>query len=250
MPPVFSILIPTFNNPQYLNPCVQTISDTGVLGKEGELIIVNNGKQPIQEQFGGQEGIRVLDSPSNLGWEGGLEAGLRLTNAPFVVFQNDDTHIPYANRNFYAELLKPFSDKSVAAVGPTTTVAAGWHSTYMRQQLKELAMTSFLIFFTVMIRRSDLYKAGGIDTSAPGGDDFDLSIRLRKLGKKLVINPDAFIIHHGFKTGERVRGGAATTNGWNSQEMSDRTNRWLIQKHGFRDFFNTRVGNKALSNGH
>lgn len=98
-----------------------------------------------------------------------------------------------------------------------------------------MAEVHFLIFFTVMVRRSDLDAAGGVDVSAPGGDDFDLSIRFRNLGKKLLINPSAFIIHHAFKTGERVRGGPDTSGGWNSIEMRDRTNKWLIQKHGFKN---------------
>lgn len=240
-----SIIIPTFNNPQYFDPCVESIARTGVLNGLASLIVVNNGKQNIKEKLKDWPNTLVLEPESNLGWERGLEHGLKHTESPFVVFQNDDTLIPRASAMFYQNLLGRFNDENVAAVGPSTTVASGWHSVHSRNPLMQVTDVSYLIFFTVMMRRAHYDLAGGIDTSCPGGDDIDLSIRLRKLGKKLVINPYAFLIHYGFKTGERVRGDSNTANGWNSKEMTDRTNQWLIQKHGFSEFMRTMRGEIA-----
>lgn len=242
MDPIFSIIIPTWNLPEYFNPCIESIAATGVLHGLGEVIVVNNGKQPIKEQYGHLPNFRVLEPGENLGWEGGLKLGLRYSNTPFVCFQNDDTHIPSSTLEFYNHLLYPFQNEEVGAVGPITTVASGWHSIYFKGHPKVPTEVSYLIFFTVMLRRSMLDAVGGIDASAPGGDDFDLSIRLRKAGHKLVINPKAFLIHHAFKTGSRVRGGPEVAGGWNSLDMQERTNQWLIQKHGFKSFFKTKTG--------
>lgn len=238
MKPTASIIIPTWNLPEYFNPCVESIAKTGVLDGLCELIVVNNGVQNM-DFLKDWANTKVLTPGKNLGWEGGLEFGLKHAQGDFICFQNDDTLIPKATQDFYSQLLWPFRDKNVAAVGPTTTVAAGWHSVFRNSTPRTLSEVTFLIFFTAMIRRSDLEAAGGIDTSAPGGDDIDLSMRFRKMGKSVVINPDAFIIHHAFKTGERVRGGPDKPGGWNSKEMSDRTNRWLIQKHGFKSYMET-----------
>lgn len=237
-----SIIIPTWNNPQFLNPCIDSIIGTGALRGLCNLIIVNNGQQPVKDYVKGISGIEVLEPGENLGWERGLEYGLKHTDAEYVCFQNDDTNIPKATQSFYSQLLWPFQDDDVAAIGPTTTIASGWHSIFNKNHARWLMEVPYLIFFTVMMRRRDLIAAGGIDTSAPGGDDFDLSIRLRKLGKKLLINPDAFLIHHAFKTGTRVRGESHEANGWNSKEMTDRTNQWLIRKHGFSTFMDTMRG--------
>ena len=91
-----------------------------------------------------------------------------------------------------------------------------------------------MIFCCVLLRRDNLIEVGGIDTTLPGGDDFDMSIRMKKAGKKILIAPECFLIHHAFKTGTRVKGDHTKPMGWNSQEMSDNTNRALIQKHGFK----------------
>lgn len=241
MKPTASIIIPTYNNPEYFTPCVESISRTGVLDGLCELIVVNNGDQPM-DFMKDWPNVTVLKPKSNLGWEGGLAEGLKVAKGDFICFQNDDTLIPKATQSFYSQLLWPFQNKNIAAVGPATTIASGWHSIFNRHAFRTLAEVSYLIFFTVMLRRSDLEAAGSIDTSAPGGDDFDLSIRLRKMGKKLVVNPDAFIIHHAFKTGTRVRGDSTVSGGWNSKDMIDRTNQWLIQKHGFKAFMETMRG--------
>lgn len=237
-----SIIIPTYNNPQFFNPCLLSIIRTGVTGGLAKIIVVNNGNQPIKEQFHGLTNVEVLNPGKNLGWENGLKYGIEHTDSPFLVFQNDDTHIPKSSALFYNYLIRQFEDKDVAAVGPSTTNAAGWHSIYLQNPISYPTEVSYLIFFTVMVRRSHYEEAGGIDTSCPGGDDLDLSIRFRKMGKKLMIQPDAFLIHHGFKTGERVRGGPEVSGGWNSKEMTDKTNQWLIQKHGFKTFMDTLRG--------
>lgn len=242
MKPTVSVIIPTFNNPEYLNPCIDSIAGTGTLHGLCELVIVNNGSQPIKEYVKDLPNVRVLEPGKNLGWEGGLQYGLENSDSEYVCFQNDDTYIPKATQSFYSQLLWPFSNTNVAAVGPATTIASGWHSIFMKNPVRTAIEVPYLIFFTVMIRRADLIAAGGIDTSAPGGDDFDLSIRLRNLGKSLIINPDAFIIHHAFKTGTRVRGDQNKPGGWNSKEMIDKTNQWLIQKHGFKKFMETMRG--------
>ncbi len=242
MKPFIDILIPTFNNPQFLIPCVKSIAMTGHLGSYAKLIIVNNGKQPVKEQMGHVPGVTILEPGKNLGWEGGLAYALERSEAPFVCFQNDDTHIPQAACFFYEKLMMPFTNTDVAAVGPMSTTVMGMQSIYSPIAPHTRVETSYLIFFCAMIRRKHLDEVGGIDTTLSGGDDLDLSMRFRKAGKKLVVTPDAFIIHHGFKTGERIHGNSQKNGGWNSKEMTDRTNAGLIKRHGFKFFMETMRG--------
>lgn len=241
MRPELSILVPSYNNPQQLNACVDSIVRTGSLDSGAvEVIVINNGKQNCKEQFKDVKNVKVIDCPENLGWEGGLKEGLKHTDAQFVCFQNDDTHIPSAAQvHFYDSLLCYFDDPKVAAVGPSTTTAAGLQSIYHPRALQEVSELRWLIFFCVVIRRSALDQVGGVDNTLPGGDDFDLSIRLRKAGYKILCAPESFIIHHGFQTGTRIHGDHTKIGGWNSSQMTEITNQALIRKHGFRTFFET-----------
>lgn len=247
MKKLFSVILPTWNNPQFLTPCINSIIRTDILSGLGEIIIVNNGKQPIEKEFGHIKGITILNPGENLGWEGGLALGLKHSQTDYVCFQNDDTYIPPACKDFYKQLLYPFSNTNVAAVGPATTTAAGWHSIYRNDPLTRRTEVSYLIFFTAMLYRPYMEAVGGVDINCPGGDDIDLSIRLRKAGHHLVVNPSAFLIHHGFKSGERLRGDSSTPGGWNSLDMRDTTNAYLIKKHGFKTFFDTTQGLTLVS---
>ncbi len=72
-----SIIIPTWNNFQYLNPCVRSILSNGILKDLADLIIVNNGEQPVDKEYGHIPQIKIVKPGRNVGWEGGLELGLK-----------------------------------------------------------------------------------------------------------------------------------------------------------------------------
>jgi SAM-dependent methyltransferase len=143
---------------------------------------------------------------------------------------NDDTYIPLPSIRWTNLLLNHFANPKIGAVGPTTNVVMGAQQIFSPIPYpQDILRVKFLIGFCVMVRRKALEEVGGIDDSLPGGDDFDLSIRLRKAGYELLIDRNVFVYHHGFKTGQRVHG-----NHWNSMEMTENTNFALINKHGLR----------------
>lgn len=233
------ILIPTYKNPKMLNDLVISIlRNQGLLRK---IIIINNGTDPIDQMFKNDR-IEVLNPNENLGWEGGLKLGLAKSTAPFVVFMNDDTLVPISSAFWLEDMIRIFEDPKVGACGPISNCVAGLQNIFYNPPPVEPTEVSYLIGFCVLVRRSALDEVGGIDDTLPGGDDFDLSIRLRKAGYKCVIQPKTFIYHHGFVTGTKVHGGPKDPNGWNSIEMTDRTNQGLIRKHGFKEFLFTARG--------
>jgi hypothetical protein len=129
--------------------------------------------------------------------------------------------------------LADFKDEKVGAVGPSSNVVMGMQNTFAYPMLNKFT-TTFLIGFFMILRRSALDEVGGVDDTLPGGDDLDISIRLRDKGYKLICNRDVFIYHHGFKTGNRLHGTPDIGGGWNSYEMYEATNTALIKKHGFK----------------
>lgn len=240
---ICDIIIPTFDNPQYLSPCVNSILMHTQSKGNLKIIIINNGSKEVENCISRHPSIRWIHAEKNLGWEGGLKLGLENSQTPFVCFMNDDVYIPYASSLWANKCLSSFNDPEVAAVGPSTNVVRGCQNIFLDQFAGyHSPYASLLIFFCVFIRRSHLDEVGGIDDMLPGGDDLDLSIRLRAAGKKLVIARDVFVFHHGFKTGERVRGGPNRPGGWNSRQMVENTNKALIQKHGFSKFIDCNNG--------
>ena len=227
-----TIIIPTFNNKEYLDPCVRSImtrqSTVGIF----DLIIVNNGdKDSIDKDFY-SNGIKVIEAGKNLGWEGGLKEGLKHVKTPYVVFMNDDTYIPLSSASWVYQLLMSFDDPKVGAVGPSSNVVMGMQNIFVPTPSVMNLEVNLLIGFCMMVKMEALNAVGGIDDSMPNhGDDIDLSIRLREAGYKLICNKGVFVYHHGFKTGQREFGAE-----WNSVLMTEKTNNWLIRKHGLKTF--------------
>lgn len=240
---VCSVVIPTFNNHVYLGQCINSIL-MHTQGREMlEIIIVNNGDPEMENYITKHPMIKFVQADKNLGWEGGLKLGLEHSKAPFVCFMNDDAYVPFSSHLWAARCLSEFKNSNIAAVGPCSNVVRGAQNIFLDQfGGYHSPYAPFLIGFCVFVRRADLDACGGIDETLPGGDDFDLSIRLKKLGKKLVICRDVFVFHHGFKTGERVKGTSDKPGGWNSKEMSENTNIALIRKHGFRSWMDCNYG--------
>lgn len=230
-----TIIIPTYNNFEYLRPCLQSILYGSPRGLY-RVIVVNNGHPNSCDWISKESGVEVINTGENLGWEGGLKEGLKHTDSPFIIFMNDDTFVPPNQRYWMQNLIQHFKHESVGAVGPSSNVVMGRQNIFHRSDETRF-LTSYLIGFCLMVSRMALEKAGGIDDSLPGGDDIDLSIRLQDAGYKLLVDKEVFIYHHGFKTGARVHGDHTQAGGWNSFQFTEATNLALIKKHGFRKWF-------------
>lgn len=235
------LIIPTYNNYEYLEPCLRSILSNMVAMNLIHIYVVNNG-HPDSCNWINHDHVTVIQSEGkNLGWEGALKLGLEKSQAPFVMFLNDDTFIPPSSRLWISKMIQSFIDPDVGAVGPSSNVVMGLQNIFTQTPIPVFT-TKFLIGFCFLVRREAIMKAGGIDDSLPGGDDLDMSIRLRDAGYKLICNKDVFVYHHGFKTGTRVHGSVAQMNGWNSFEMLEKTNHALIRKHGFKKWWDCTKG--------
>lgn len=235
------IIIPTFNNIQLLSQCVSSILSMN-LAYPLRLIVVNNGHPNSLDQLPAHSFLKIIQTGGrNLGWEGGLKEGLKHSTSKFVMFANDDIYIPNSSYFWLSSMMNVFAHPEVGAVGPSSNVVMGPQNIWKAIPHNIIEVT-FLIGFCILLRREALDAVGGIDDTLPGGDDLDLSIRLRAGGWKLVAKRDVFVFHHGFVTGTKLHGDAGKKGGWNSVEMTERTDHALQVKHGFRKWFECRAG--------
>ncbi len=233
------VIIPTYNNPQYLIPCIESLLGHSIQNSYVRIIIINNGHERSLDRIPADgDNIIIYNAKENLGWEGGLKKGLELSDSEFVMFLNDDTYFPNVSSSWLPQTLSVFADPKVAAVGPSSNVVTGYQNIFARCH-GQMMNTDYLIGFCMMIRRKYLDEVGGVDADLPGGDDFDLSMRFTTAGYKLVILRNVFVYHHGFITGTKTKGDSTVPNGWNSPEMQEKTNIALVKKHGFLKFWET-----------
>lgn len=234
--PLVTIIIPSWDNYEYLRPAVVSLLTNQTTKGLFEILVINNGHPQSCDFLKGHKQVRVINAGRNLGWEGGIDLGMKNSSSEFVCFFNDDAYIPTSSSMWLNFLLRHFRDPKVGAVGPSSNVVMGWQNIFAETR-GHVFETKFLIGFCVLMRRRAFEEIGGMDLELPGGDDLDWSIRLRDAGYKLLIDRSTFVFHHGFKTGERIYGNPNSPQGWNSYEKTEKTNLALIKKHGFKKWW-------------
>lgn len=200
------------------------------------LIVVNNGETNVWPYLPPNDPrIIVLNSDKNLGWMGGINGGVKwaLENKPakYFCFINDDVQIVDHDYGWITKMLLAFQKPGIGAVGPVSNMVMGYqHNKYIGYPpYMESARLSGLCLLTT---REIIEKVGLLDESLPGGDDLDMSIRIRDAGYKLCICRRTFILHHYAQTGKRVHG-----DYWDSRKHSEDIAGALIHKHGFKKYF-------------
>lgn len=203
------VAIPTWNNPQQLEGALKSLEKTDI-EEFGEVIVVDNG-----------------GSNANLGWCGGINKALSQSSSDLFCMCNDDVVFPVGD--FWRRLLRHFDRSNVGGVGPISNYVSGLQHASLAH-LPPLHTTHLLIGFCAVYRRSLL--GDGLDDQLPGGDDLDISIRVRKSGSCLMVDRSCFLYHLGAQTGRRV-----FPNYWDTREHQHQTLNAIIRKHGLRQWY-------------
>lgn len=230
-------ICPTMDNAAILSNFVRSL----ILwtAEPWRLILVNNGKDPIRLEHEDPRVI-ILTAPKNLGWMGGINAGIEWAMAhdpaKYICFINDDVQIMEHDYGWLPKMLAGFDKPGVGAVGPVSNAIMGYQS-FHHIGLPPYVEAAALSGMCFLVKREVIEKVGVLDESLPGGDDIDYSIRIRNACYRLGICRRTFLYHHYATTGKRVHGVY-----WDSQGHSEAINAALIKKHGFKMWYATHHG--------
>ena len=222
-PPLVSIIIPVFNQAHFTAACLKALlKNTPPIC---EVIVVDNGSMDGTPQLLAQYGshIRVIRNEQNQGFARACNSGASASNAPFLLFLNNDTEV---QPNWLEPLLAMASRPRVGAVGSrllfpdgTTQHAGvviverrGINSLLPRHAFigEDQAITvpdkpMFMQAVTaacMLVNTGDFRDANGFDTAYWNGcEDVDLCFKLGQLGKKIIYEPASVVIHHEGKSG-------------------------------------------------
>ncbi len=91
--PLVSIVIPVYNRYEYTRVCLHSVAR--LTYPEREALVVDNGSsdgtdERIKDEF---PWVRVIRSPTNLGYAGGCNLGIRRSSGKYVLLLNNDTWI-------------------------------------------------------------------------------------------------------------------------------------------------------------
>ncbi|MFK7742523.1 MAG: glycosyltransferase [Planctomycetota bacterium] len=211
-----SVVIPCHDGVELTRLCLESL-----LAQESppaEILIVDNGSQDATSTLGDFDPrVAVIRLDQNLGFAGGVNAGLRRATSEEVLVCNNDTQ---AAPGMLAELQRVLrSSSDIGAAAPVSNHVKGEAhlptcsdtrgakareeiATALRQSAPPLQDVEILAGLCLLLRRSTLQEVSGFDERFGHGnfEDDDLSLRLRLRGYRLVLARRAFLHHEGHAT--------------------------------------------------
>lgn len=86
-----TVVIPNYNGMKYLPRCIAALRRQGTA--DFELLVVDNASTDGSAEWLREHGVPFLREEENLGFAGGVNAGIRAVRTPYVLLLNNDTEV-------------------------------------------------------------------------------------------------------------------------------------------------------------
>lgn len=215
--PLVTVIVLNWNGKELLKDCLESLKKVDY--PNYNVLVVDNGSNDgsvsyVQTEFPDVE-LLILDQ--NYGYAVGNNRGFEYANsngAEYVIFLNNDTIV---QADFMAPLLEPFNEQAIGQTVPKIFYAnnkekiwyAGgkinfWSGNIYHEGIREFdsekysknKQTDYATGCCFCMRSKDFADLNGFDELFPMyAEDVDLSLRVRKKGKKITMASSAKVWH-------------------------------------------------------
>lgn len=245
--PLASIIVPVFNKLSFTAACLRSLVEHTPAG-DWEVIVVDDcSSDETPEYLAACRGIRVIRNPKNAGFIRSCNAGAEAALGEFLIFLNNDTTVTAGWLDALLDTFKRIDNAGVVgarlvypngrlqeAGGIIFNDASGWN--YGRGDDPDLPQYNFVCDADYVsgaclaIRRADFKALGGFDTRFIPAyyEDTDLCFQVRAMGKRVIYQPAATIIHHeGISSGTDESSGTKRYQAVNRDKFRQKWERML-----------------------
>ncbi|GAW65960.1 glycosyl transferase [Geoanaerobacter pelophilus] len=180
----FSVIIPAKNERENIGRCLDSIFQVDWDPAQYEVIVVDNGSSDDTPLIAAQKGAKVYLQPE-LTISGLRNFGASMAKGEILAFMDadctvDPSWLGEASRYLDAEEIVCFG--SPPQVPPDATwVQKAWYQ--VRRKKEELGETAWLESMNMFVRREAFSRCRGFDEELATCEDYDISLRLKALGK-------------------------------------------------------------------
>lgn len=209
--PDVSVVIPTRNRAHMLGRALR--SALAQTTQPSEIIVVDDGSSDesrlVVEAFG-SDLVRYVSHENQQGASAARNAGVDLARSELLAFLDDDDEwLPEKLEKMSAVMSRSSPEVcavycGVHVIGPSNEVASTWTPGREPRVIGDFLQSTGFMTSVPIIRRDCLTAVGSFDEDLPGGQDFDLWIRLAQ-HYAFVPVPAVLVRHH-------IHGGQITTD--------------------------------------
>ena len=194
---MISIIVPVRYQPKLTQVCIDSILN---YTDDFELIVVQEGEdEEITNLLKRYGSIKVVHNKEPKGYAGALNAGMRIAQGDYYCFMNNDTVV---TPDWMKEMLEAFKDKEVGLSTPTFWGMGSRQSVDWNERLNvrfDWVLDEFaLVGVCFLVPKKVMEEIGEWDEDFfHGGEDFDITLRIRNAGYKMIVARESFIYHYG-----------------------------------------------------
>jgi GT2 family glycosyltransferase len=217
--PLISVVIPNHNGAGYLEPCLRSLQAQTY--ENMEIVVVDNASQDLSAEIVQRlaPGAVLLRENRNLGFAGGVNAGIRSSRGEWVAVLNNDTEVAadwlaectnaiqnHPEAAYFACKILDFSDRSrIYSAGDCfLRMGIGYRRGQEQKDRPDLNMECEIFSASgcaAVYRKQVLDDIGGFDERFFAYlEDVGLGLRLQAAGNRGYYIPGAKVYHHGAAT--------------------------------------------------
>lgn len=203
--PYISIIVPTYERPQQLNLCLQSLSELHYPRESFEIVVVNDGGEELKitKAFERKVNLTVITQP-HAGPAAARNRGAARAAGDFLAFTDDDCQ---PHRNWLQAFARQFASAPNSLLGGYTINMLSENPYSNASQLIVDYLYSYhnqipeaATFFTsnnMAVAKSAFRAVGGFDFSFPlaAGEDREFCERWLAEGGKMIYVPEARVSH-------------------------------------------------------
>ncbi len=237
--PSISVVVTNYNTAELTLRCIEGVARVKGAHRVEVVVVDDASSEPLRERL--PPWVHFVANPTNLGYVRSVNIGVRRTESDVVLLLDSDaapiseiftpTAVAFASRPHLGALGFRLVDRAgnvTGASAPEPTALGLAVGQAMEQRLQRIAPGYFGSTYTIhscalAFRRSAFDALGGFDEEFDFLDaDTDFSMRLRRAGWELAIDPQIDVLHEG----------AGSPQSTARRVLRFHANRWrLLAKH-------------------
>jgi glycosyltransferase involved in cell wall biosynthesis len=192
-----TVIVPCYNSEKYIARCIRSILRQTI--KPYQIIIVDDGSRDRTAQIAEKFPVEVIKHSYNKGLAAARNSGVRAAEGDIIFFVDSDCEMLPNNIEYVLEDFRKYHIDALCGqeIPKVKTTVDKYRAMYPQSWgLEKIINPPFLWGLCSAFKKDSLFKTGLFSSIfKTNGEDVDISLRMKRLGCKLLYDPRIKVFH-------------------------------------------------------